>query len=362
MERTIQNALFNIKFKKLLPLLLIIFTAVACDDGDRDDALEITVPVNVIELKRGKIVEFITSTSDILAQKKEAIVSQAEGYYRPAANPKTGHVFHPGDKVQKGQVVIFIDNQEFENNIAYDSKKLTLDISRREFEKQQSLYEKGGVTQRELINSERAYIDSKYAFENAKIQLGKLKITASFDGIITSLPYYTNGVFVSVGQPMVEIMDYKTMYAEVAFPAKEMGRIKSGQHVRVTQYNLPGDTLTGIVEQVDPALEIQSRSFKTKIIVLNPENKLRPGMFVKLETIVASQDNALVIPQNVILAKRRGKTVFVVEKNAAQKRVISTGLENELMVEVLSGLKEGERLVIKGFETLRNRSKVKIVR
>ncbi len=85
-------------------------------------------------------------------------------------------------------------------------------------------------------------------------------------------------------------------------------------------------------------------------------------MFVKLETIVASQDSALVIPQDVILSKRRGKTVFIIEKNAAQKRVISTGLENEQMVEVLSGLKVGERLVIKGFETLRNRSKVKIVR
>jgi len=264
--------------------------------------------------------------------------------------------------VQKGQVVIFIDNPEFENNIAYDSKELNLDISKREYEKQQSLYEKGGVTQRELINSERAYIDSKYAFENAKIQLGKLRLTASFDGVITSLPFYTNGVYVSVGQPMTEIMNYKTMYAEVAFPAKELGRVKSGQYVRVTQYNLPGDTLIGKVEQVDPALDIQSRSFKSKIVVDTPESTLRPGMFVKLETIVASQDSALVIPQDVILSKRRGKTVFIVEKNAAQQRVISTGLENEQMVEVLSGLKDGERLVIKGFETLRNRSKVKIVR
>jgi len=189
-----------------------------------------------------------------------------------------------------------------------------------------------------------------------------LKISASFDGVITSLPYYTKNVYVSVGQPMAGIMNYKTMYAEVAFPAKELGRIKEGQYVRVTQYNLPGDTLIGTVEQVDPALEIQSRSFKSKIIVDNPDLKLRPGMFVKLETIVASQDSALVIPQDVILSKRRGKTVYIVEKSAAQRRVISTGLENEQLVEVLSGLKVGDRLVIKGFETLRNHSKVKIVR
>jgi membrane fusion protein (multidrug efflux system) len=348
--------------KNLLTLLLIIFIATACDDGDMDEAAEITSPVNVIELERGKIMEFITSTSDIMAQKKETIMSQAEGYYRQAANPKTGQLFKPGDKLQKGQVIIYIDNPEFENNIAYDSKELNLDISKREYEKQQSLYEKGGVTQRELINSERVYIDSKYAFENANIQLAKLRISASFDGIITSLPFHTKGVLVSAGQTMAEIKDYKTMYADVAFPAKELGRVKEDQFVRVTQYNLPGDTLIGSVEQVDPALEIQSRSFNSRIVVDNPEGKLRPGMFVKLETIVASRDSAIVIPQDVILSKRRGKTVFVVKKGAAQSRVIATGLENEQNVEVLSGLKEGERLVIKGFETLRNSSKVKIVR
>ncbi len=348
--------------KSWIIFLSLAFFSLSCDDGAGDEALEITIPVNVKELKRGKIMEFVSSTADILAQKKETLLSQTDGYYRLAKNPESGQPFRPGDKVTQGQVIIFLDNPEFENNIAYNSKELTLDISKREYEKQQSLFKKGGVTQRELINAERAYMDARYAFENAKIQLNKLRVTVSFDGVITSLPYYTNGVYTAAGQIMAEVMDYKTMYAEVDFPAKELGRIKSGQFVRVTQYNLPGDTLIGTVQQVDPALDVQSRSFKTKIIVDNPNNKLRPGMFVKLETIVASQDSALIIPQNVILSKRRGKTVFVVEKSAAQQRVIVTGLENEENVEVLSGLKEGERLVIKGFETLRNHSKVKIVR
>ena len=210
-KKNIQYSIFINQLLNLLTILLLTLIIVSCDDSDEDDALEIIIPVNVTELKRGKILEFITSTADILAQKKEAIVSQAEGYYRLANNPKTGKQFYPGEKVQKGQVIIFIDNPEFENTIAFDSKELNLDISKREYEKQQSLYEKGGVTQRELINSERAYIDSKYAFENAKIQLGKLRITATFDGVITSLPYYTSGVYVSVGQPMTEIMNFAIM-------------------------------------------------------------------------------------------------------------------------------------------------------
>lgn len=348
--------------KKIIFLLFCMMCFMACDNSEYENALEITTPVNVRELKRGPIKEYVSTTADIFAKKTETLVSLAQGYYRLAKNPATNEFFKPGDKVNNHQTIIFLDNPEFESNIAIDSKKLNLDISKREFEKQQSLYDKGGVTLRELKNSESAYINAKYAYENAKLQLDKLRISSSFNGTITSLPYYTQGVLVTAGQTMAGIMDYHTMYSEVSLPAKELGRIKIGQDVFVTQYNLPGDTLWGKVEQVDPALNIQSRSFGARIVVDNPDGKLRPGMFVKLETIVDSRDSAIVIPKDVILSKRQGKTVFVVEKNAAQERVINTGLENEKKVEVLSGLKEGERLVIKGFETLRNRSKVKIVR
>ena len=92
-----------------------------------------------------------------------------------------------------------IDNPEQENNIKIESQKLNLDISKREFEKQQSLYEKGGVTLRELKDSERSYIDSKYNHDNALIQLAKLKIRASFDGIIVDIPYYTQGTRLASG-------------------------------------------------------------------------------------------------------------------------------------------------------------------
>lgn len=348
--------------KKLLILLPLIFFIMACDNSEYEEALEITIPVNVQEVKPGPIRSFVNATADIYALKQSPLLSQSDGFYRLAKNPATGKDFEAGDKVKKGVTIVYLDNPEVENTIAIESKKLNLEISKREYEKQQSLYEKGGVTQRELINAERTYIDARYTYNNAQIQLEKMKISASFDGIITSLPYYTPGVYVSAGQKIAEVMDYSEMYANVSYPAKHLGQIKSGQHVIVTQYNLPGDTLSGVVDQVDPALDMTSRSFNSHIVVNNPESKLRPGMFVKLETIVASKDSALVIPQEVILSKRRGKTVFVVEKNAAQERVITTGLENEQFVEVLSGLEKDERLVIKGFETLRNHSKVKIVR
>ena len=116
------------------------------------------------------------------------------------------------------------------------------------------------------------------------------------------------------------------------------------------------------VTQVSPALDAASRSFKAMVEIENPGLLLRPGMFVQAEIIVARSDSAIVIPKDVIQVKQRGKTVFIVQKGAAQERIITTGLENPEWIEVREGLEPNDRLVVRGFETLRNRSKVKVVR
>jgi RND family efflux transporter MFP subunit len=325
------------------------------------DELEISIPVSIQEVKLGPIEEFVSSTSTVYAIKNTAMRSEIEGYYRLALNDKR-ETYVAGDRVTTNKIIIYLDNPEYENNIKIESQKLNLDISQREFEKQKSLYDKGGVTLRELKNAERTYIDAQYSYEMALIQLEKMKIKAPFDATIIDLPYYTQGTKVAVNQIMVALMDYSELYAEIFYPAKDLNRILVGQRLRVTHYSLSSDTLWGTVAQVSPALDPETRTFKASIHIANKEHLLRPGMFVKVETIVAQKDSAIVIPKEIILSKPRGKTVFVVDKGAAFERVISTGLENVERVEVLDGLKENERLVIKGFETLRNRSKVKIIR
>ncbi|MBN2357199.1 efflux RND transporter periplasmic adaptor subunit, partial [candidate division KSB1 bacterium] len=240
--------------------------------------------------------------------------------------------------------------------------KLNLDISQREFEKQQSLYEKGGVTLRELKNAEKTYIDARYAYENAILTLNKLNITSPFDGVLVDLPYYTENTLVTTGSLMAQIMDYGRLYMEIQLPGKELTRLKVGQPSRVMYYALPQDTLGGRIAQVSPALNPDTRSFKATMQVENPQLLLRPGMFVKTEIVLTRKDSAIVIPKDIILSRQRGKTVFIVERGAAEERVIVTGIENPDAVEVVEGLKVDERLIIKGFETLQNRSKVKIVR
>jgi multidrug efflux pump subunit AcrA (membrane-fusion protein) len=85
-------------------------------------------------------------------------------------------------------------------------------------------------------------------------------------------------------------------------------------------------------------------------------------MFVKADIVTSHKDTVIVIPKSLILSRQRGKTVFVIEKGLAVERTIFTGLENLTDVEVTRGLNKNERLVTSGFETLSNKSKVKIIK
>lgn len=331
-----------------------------CGNDEIDIDVESSIPVRVETIKYQPMKEYVFATGSVRAVSDALLKGQQSGYYALQNNPRTGAPFAMGDRVRKGEVIVVMNNPEFEYQIGFDSKKLNHDISQREFEKQKKLYDKGGITLRELTDAERAAIDARYGFDNAILQLQKLRLAAPFDGVIVDLPYFSSGQLVESGIIISQVMDYSRLNSEITLPGKEMGRVKRGQTALVTNYNQEADTLIGIVTQVSPTLDPESRMFKVSIDIANDSLLFRPGMFVKIDLVVRQKDSALVIPKEVVQDRRGNKTVFVVQKGIAVERKLDTGLENRDQIEVLSGLAVDERLVVEGFETLRHRSKVKV--
>ena len=347
--------------KKILFILTIGVLLLACSRNEVEIDTSITVPVSVEDIELKSIEEFIETTGTARALQEVELSAETDGYYRLGKNSQ-GKYFTLGDVVNPNDVIVHIDNPELENNTKIESQKLNLDISKSEFEKQQALYDKGGVTLRELKNAEQAFIDAKYNYDNAQIQLAKLKVRSPFRGIIVDLPYCTPGTRVSTSTLLAKVMNYAKLYMDVSYPAKHLGRIKVDQMVRALNYTVPDDTLWGKVTQVSPAIDSETRTFKAAIEVNNPEWKFRPGMFIKVETVVARKDSAIVIPKSIIIQSRGAKRVYIVERGAARGRRIETGLENPTQVEVVNGLQVGDRLIVKGYETLSDQTRVRIIR
>ncbi len=350
------------KINKLWRLLLVLPVLASCGNQQSQIQSDIAVPVSVIDVKKGPIVQYINSTGTANAASQVVMATEMAGNYSLVVNPKTGREYKLGDQVEKGQVIVKLDNPEYINNLNYDTKKLNLEIAGLEDEKQKSLYEKGGVTYRELKNAEVALAQAKTTFEDAKIQLQKTEVKAPFRGTIVNIPEITNGTRITANTSVVTLMDYSKLMMDVNLPEKYLTTIKLGQEVNITNYTLPNDTLKAQISELSPVISTETRTFMGKMTINNPDLKLRPGMFVKADIEIARKDSAIVIPKEIIVAGGRGKTVFIIDRGAAQRRTITTGLENEKSVEVIEGIKANTRLVVKGFETLRDQSKVKIVK
>ncbi len=349
-------------YKVITATLFSVLLLASCNDGPQGGQNDIATPVSVEELKKGSISKLINTTGSANPMFGVELNAQTTGAYKLRVNPKTGKVFKLGDQVAKGQTIISLEDTEYENTIAIESKKLNLEIAEQEQTKQKMLYEKGGVTLSEMRLTEVKVTNARYDYENAALNLEKMDIKAPFSGVIVNLPHYTPDVKVEQGKPMVGIMDYAQMYMDVNLPESAIQYIREAQPVLVTHYTLPGDTLRGVIGELSPAISVETRTFKGKITINNSEHKLRPGMFVKADIVVDKADSAIVIPKNVIQSQRNRKFVYVVEKNTAIMRVVRTGLEDEQNVEILEGLSVNDNLVIRGFETLRENSKVKVQR
>ena len=353
------------RFKLIHSLLLPVFIMAllsGCRNEESNVETDVAVPISIEDIKLKSIEEFISTNGTVLATKEVEVSCEMAGNYKLLNNPRTGRAWALGDRIKENELIVRIEDEEYVNNIQVKSKELNLEISLDEWKKIQKLYEKGGETLRTMKNAEQTYINAEYSLATAKLQLAKMDVKAPFNGVVVDIPYLTPGNKIQSGTVVATLMDYNKLYMEIQLPEKNLAKIDVNQDVRILNYTLPDDTLWGQISQLSPAINPDTRNFKGILTVNNPDLKLRPGSYVKAEIITARKDSAIVVSKDLIVSRQRGKSVFIVQQNTAHERTIKTGLENPEEVEVVSGLAVNDRIVTEGFETLGNRSKVKIIR
>ena len=348
----------SILFVLLIPIVLVS----SCKQPDMEVDTTIEVPVGVIEVTTSTIEEYVSTTGSVYPLKEVTMASEVTGEYFLQVNPSTGKRYALGDHVKSGATVIKLVDEEYVNDMRVRSKEVDLEISKLEYEKQQALYEKGGATLRDLKNAEITQINTEYDMESSRISLAKMTIDAPFSGVIADLPYFTNGTRVAANTEMIQIIDYGKLYLEANLPEKYFRNIERGYKVYISSYTSTADTLTGIITQISPSIDPEARTFKCFVEVGNQDEILLPGVFVKADLVVNSAEEVIVIPRDIIMSRNRNQIVYVVENRVATERMITTGLQNEESVEVKMGLLKGESIVNSGFETLRNQSRVRILR
>ena len=334
----------------------------SCKQPDMEVSTTVEVPVGVIEATTSSIEEFVSTTGSVYPSKEVILISEITGEYHLQVNPATRKPYALGDRVKAGAILINLEDEEYVNDLRIKSKEVDKEISELEYEKQQALYDKGGATLRDLRNAEITLINTEYDMESSRINLAKMSLVAPFAGVIAELPYFTEGTRVATNTEMVTVIDFEKLYFEANLPEKYFRNIERGYKVYVSSYTSTADTLLGIITQISPSIDAEARTFKSFVEVDNSGQILLPGMFVKADLVVNSAEEVIVIPKDIIMSRNRNQIVYVVEQGVASERIITTGLQNASSVEVKMGLLKGESVVISGFETLRDQSRVRILR
>jgi membrane fusion protein, multidrug efflux system len=348
-------------FRTLVALTAAGLLLAACGSRQSQDSAAVTVPVSVQEVKPQSISQLLETTGTVSAEKEVTISSEVTAYYRLQTNPRTKKPYALNDWVDKSDTIIRLSDADYESTNRVDAQKLSQDIAQTTLSQEQAMYDKGGAASNDLQNAQLAYSNAKYNYTDAAFKDSKLYIKTPFSGVLVALPYYTQNTRVASGSVMLSAMEYSHLYLQCKLPAQDMAQLHLGQTVLVTNYTLQNDTIKGTISQISPAIDPTSRTFQTVCTINNPQKKFLPGMFVKADIVIAHKDSTVVVPKTVILSDLKGHSLFVVDRGRAQLRVIKTGIESDKQIEILQGVSIGDRLVVKGFETLQDGSRVKVM-
>lgn len=345
-----------------LSLAVLTLLVAGCKQENSMSRNEIPTPVSVSDVTYGSISKIFSTNSTAVSNAEAELSTEMAGKYNLQTNPATGKPYKLGDKVRKGALIVRIEDKSYENGISIETKKLNLELAEQEQTKTKSLYDKGGATLTEVKNSDIKIMNSRLDYENAEMNLEKMNIRAPFDGVIVNLPHFSKEAKVNSGTSVVTIMDYSSMLLEINLPESAINEVTVGQKAYITHYTLPKDTIMGEITELSPAISSETRTFKGKLVIDNKELLIRPGMFVKADIITESHSSTIVIPKNIVRNERNRRTVFVVDQGVARSRNVKLGLDEKNSVEVLEGLDKDDQIIVRGFETLRDGSKVKIQR
>lgn len=251
-----------------------------------------------------------------------------------------------GDKVRKGEVIGKIDTKV--NNVQVESLELAVAKMETDFERNKSLYEGNAL-------SESQFLDSKFAYQTQKLKLKQLKqqiadsyIKSPLNGIIT-VKNHVAGEFIGAGTPVASVVDINSLKINVFVNESEVRYIRINQEVKITSDVYADTNFLGIVTYISPNAD-QNFNYTIEVQIKNKAKDyvLRPGNYVKVYFHPETKKEALQIPKKALIAGIKNAYVYVAKEQRAQRRKITVGRENGSYIEVLSGLKAGEKVVVDG--------------
>jgi membrane fusion protein, multidrug efflux system len=268
--------------------------------------------------------------------------------------------FESGARVAKGDLLVRLDTSSEEAQLR--AIEAQVELARINRDRARNLRGVNMVAQAELDSAEATLKQDQANADAIRATIGKKTIRAPFAGEL-GIRLVNLGQYLDIGKPIVSLQQLAPMYAEFSLPQQELSRLATGMPVRVTTDAYPGRRFEGTLTAINPDLDSSTRSVGLQATLPNADQKLRPGMFARIEVLLPEEQSVLVIPATSVLSEAYGDSVYVIESKpgkdgkpglVVRQQFIRTGRARGDFLSVESGLKAGDRIVNAGLFKLRN--------
>jgi membrane fusion protein, multidrug efflux system len=272
--------------------------------------------------------------------------------------------FESGGSVNEGDVLVRLDIRQEQAQLA--AAEAARDLARLNFDRLQGLNDPGAVSRADY---DRAAADQKQT--EAKVQeiravIARKTICAAFSGIL-GIRQVNLGQYLSGGAPVVSLQKLDPIYVEFSVPQQYIGKVHVDSPALIESTDLGSAKFAGRVTALNAVVDENTRNIQVQATFANPQNKLRPGMFMKTEVSLNAANRIIALPAPAISYAPYGDSVFVVTKltgpdgqsyQGVRQQFVKLGPARGDQIAVISGLKPGEEVVSSGVFKLRNSAAV----
>jgi membrane fusion protein (multidrug efflux system) len=308
--------------------------------------------VETFTLTRASISSRLRLTGSLVPERIASLASLAEG-------PVDKVLVRPGDWVKAGEALVSIGGQEGQQalvaSLRQEVKAKRLNLSRtRELVENQALA--GERLEQAELDLSRAQAELAQAEEASQGH----ELTAPFAAMVCEVQV-VQGEVVGPRQELLTVYDPASLVVETLVPERYLAQVGPGTRVEVRLDAYPKRVLQTKIDRLDPCLDPQTRAQRAEI-GLDQDQTFLPGMFARIEVLLHSAEQALVIPDRALVSGAKGQAVYVLKGGKAVRRSVKTGIKAQGQVQVTKGLESGDQVIVSGHKGLKDGVQVQVTK
>lgn len=300
------------------------------------------MPVEVAVARTDTVVDAILASGQVEAIQSVELRPEIEG--RLAAI-----LVREGAEVVKGTPLFQVDDGELKAEVA--RAEADRDLARQALERTRELIDQQASSQADLERAEATARSTRAQYELLSLRLARTTVRAPFSGVVGQR-FVSVGDYLTTSSRLASLQTVHPQRASFQVPERYAAALKVGQRVVFRVAALPGKEYMGMVDFVDPVVQLPGRTITVKADVANPKRELQAGMFIEARLATAVRPSAVVIPEDAILPIQGSSFVWVAKDGKATRREVVLGVRTPGWVETKSGIEAGESVVVGGQERL----------